>query len=62
MMRIVIAAACLAAGVSAQNRHDNALNVTFRHGTLHVHTESTHSNTTRTPKSVVAIDEGDVSH
>ena len=61
-MRTVIAAVCLAAGVSAQTRFDNALNVTFRHGTLRVHTESTHANSILAPKGVVAIEEGDVSH
>jgi hypothetical protein len=62
MVRIVIAGLCLAAVAGAQNRFDNALNVTFPNGTLHVHTESTLANSARRPKGVVAIEEGGISH
>src|ERR1051326_2681209 len=62
MRRIVVAILCLAAAAAAQNRFDNGLNVTFRHGALHVHTESTMVNSAHKPKGVVAIDEGGISH
>ena len=58
MRRIVVATLCLAAAAAAQDRFDNGLNVTFRHGALHVHTESTMVNSAHKPKGVVAIDEG----
>src|SRR5215469_14053827 len=62
MVRIIITGLCLAAWAGAQNRFDNDLKVTFRHGALRVHTESTLINSARPPKGVVAIDEGDISH
>jgi len=62
MVRIIITGLCLATWAGAQKRFDNDLNVTFRHGALRVHTESTLINSARPPKGVVAIDEGDISH
>src|SRR5215475_8884133 len=61
-MRLTMAALCAAAGLCAQTRFDNALNVLFPQGTLRVQTESTLSNSPRASRGVVARGEGDLSH